>query len=222
MAPREEWLCSAAMTELIAMSATVALDRLAAWKIALRAENKSPGTVAVYADGITRYLRWCAEHDRPPMSRAALNQWVTDMLDAGAAPGTARIRQQAVRRFAAWLTAGGELPVDPFPGMKAPRVQPPLVEPLTDAELRALIKTCAVSDTAASVETTLHHRRDEAIIRLMFETAIRSGRTRGSSARRHRHRGPADHDPPWQGRAGESDPDRPGNHRGAAGVSPRT
>lgn len=30
------------MTELIDMSATVALDRLAAWKIVLRAENKSP------------------------------------------------------------------------------------------------------------------------------------------------------------------------------------
>jgi integrase len=49
------------------------------------------------------------------------------------------------------------------------------VEPLTDDELRALIATCAVPNTAADPEDTLHHRRDEAIIRLMFETAIRSG-----------------------------------------------
>lgn len=183
MAPREEWLCSAAMTELIDIRAPVVLDRLAAWQLALRAENKSPGTVAVYADGATRYLRWCSEHDRLPMSRASLNQWVAGLLDAGAAPGTARIRQQAVRRFASWLTAAGELPADPFPGVKAPRVEPPLVEPLTDAELRALVATCAVPDTgattgadaAASTDQTLHHRRDEAIIRLMFETAIRSG-----------------------------------------------
>lgn len=113
------------------------------------------------------------------MSRAALNQWIADMLDVGAAPGTARIRQLAVRRFAAWLTAGGELQDDPFLGIKAPRVEPPLVEPLTHDELRALIKTCAVPDTppdtATPTESTLHHRRDEAIIRLMFETAIRSG-----------------------------------------------
>jgi site-specific recombinase XerD len=163
------------MTDLIAMSATTALDRLAAWQVALRAENKSPGTVTIYADCVTRYLRWCAERDHRPMSRTALNQWVAGMLDAGSAPGTARIRQQAVRRFAAWLTAGGELPTDPFPGVKAPRVEPPLVEPLTDAELRALIATCAVPDTAASADQILHHRRDEAIIRLMFETAIRSG-----------------------------------------------
>lgn len=137
--------------------------------------------MTIYADCISRYLRWCAEHDNRPMSRACLNQWVADMLDAGAAPGTARIRQQAVRRFAAWLTAGGELPVDPFPGMKAPRVQPPLVEPLTDAELRALLGTCTVPQEPAPVGERLHHRRDEAIIRLMFETSIRSGELIGLS-----------------------------------------
>lgn len=58
--------------------------------------------------------------------------------------------------------------------MKAPRVPTEPVEPLTDDELRALIRTCAVPDDVGSAET-LHHRRDEAIIRLMFETAIRSG-----------------------------------------------
>jgi site-specific recombinase XerD len=163
------------MTELIDMSATVATDRLADWRTALRAENKAPGTVVIYADGATRYLRWCADGDHLPMSRTALNSWIAGLLEAGAAPGTARIRQLAVRRFASWLTAGGEIGTDPFPGVKAPRVEPPVVEPLADTELRALIATCAVSDEPAATKETLHHRRDEAIIRLMFETAIRSG-----------------------------------------------
>jgi len=109
------------------------------------------------------------------MSRTALNQWIAGLLDAGAAPGTARIRQLAVRRFASWLTAGGEIHTDPFPGIRAPHVEPPLVEPLTDAELRAILATCAVPDAPSAGAETLHHRRDEAIIRLMFETAIRSG-----------------------------------------------
>jgi site-specific recombinase XerD len=169
------WLCDAGMSHLTAMSAVHATDRLADWQIALRAENKSAGTVAVYADGATRYLRWCAEGDHLPMRRAALNRWIASLLDAGAAPGTARIRQLAVRRFASWLTAGGEINTDPFPGVKAPHVEPPMGEPRTDDELRALIATCAVPNTAASPDDTLHHRRDEAIIRLMFETAIRSG-----------------------------------------------
>jgi site-specific recombinase XerD len=169
------WLCSAGMTELTAMTATQATGRLADWQTALRAENKSPGTVAVYGDGATRYLRWCTDRDYLPMSRAALNQWIAGLLEAGAAPGTARIRQLAVRRFASWLAAGREITADPFPGVKAPRVVPPLVEPLTDDELRALVGTCAVSEADAQVGETLHHRRDEAIIRLMVETAIRSG-----------------------------------------------
>ena len=134
------------MTHVTDMSAAHAADRLADWRTALRAENKSPGTVAIYTDGATRYLRWCSERDQLPMSRAALNSWIAGLLDANAAPGTARIRQLAVRRFAYWLTAGGEMGTDPFRGVKAPRVEPPLVEPLTDDELRALIRTCAVPE----------------------------------------------------------------------------
>lgn len=103
-----------------------------------------------------------------------LNSWIAGLLDDGSSPGTARIRQLAVCRFAFWLTAGGEIHADPFPGVKAPRYEPPLVEPLTDGELRALIATCAVHDDHARPEDTLNDRRDEAIIRIMFETAIRS------------------------------------------------
>ena len=157
------------------MTASHALDRITDWQTALRAENKSPGTIFIYADGATRYLRWCADVDHLPMSRASLNSWIAELLDAGSSPGTARIRQLAVRRFAAWLSAGGEIHADPFPGIKAPRYEPPLVEPLTDTELRALIATCAVAADHARPEDTLNDRRDEVIIRLMFETAIRSG-----------------------------------------------
>ena len=64
------------------------------------------------------------------------------MLQAGAAPGSVRIRQLAVRRFVAWLIATGHLPVDPFAGVKGARQTRKLVTPLTDDDLRALIATC--------------------------------------------------------------------------------
>lgn len=162
------------MTELISLTPALALDRLAAWQLAMRAENKGPATIACYTDATTRYLRFCSERDQPPMSRTALNHLVAGMLAAGLKPSTARTRQMSVRRFAAWLTEGGDLPAYPFPGVKAPHVQPPLVEPLTDDELRSLIRTCDVPEGAGD-DDVLHHRRDEAIIRLMLETAIRSG-----------------------------------------------
>jgi hypothetical protein len=87
--PDGGWLCSLDLTHLTAAHATA---RLVDWQTALRAENKAPGTVAIYVDGAIRYVRGCTEHDRLPMSRAALDSWIAGLLDAG----TARIRQLAV------------------------------------------------------------------------------------------------------------------------------
>lgn len=44
------------------------------------------------------------------MRRTTLQTWITHVLDAGRSPSTARIRQQAVSRYAAWLLAVGHLP----------------------------------------------------------------------------------------------------------------
>jgi len=168
------------------LTARLAPDRLTtdgaaalipSWELVLRAERKSPETIKVYGDGLRRYLLWCAERGTGPMDRTSLNQWVAGMLDQGAAAGTARVRQLAVRRFTAWLIVEGRLPADPFQGMTAPRVDQPVVDPLTDDELRALIKSYAVPSrpNGTGLKEPLHHRRDEAIVRLMFETGIRPG-----------------------------------------------
>ena len=82
------------MTHLTAMTAAHALDHITDWQTALRAENKAPGTVALYGDGATRYLRWCAEGDHLPMSRAALNSWIAGLLDGGSSPGTACVSRR--------------------------------------------------------------------------------------------------------------------------------
>lgn len=42
------------MTHLMTMTAAHALDRIPDWQTALRAENKSPGTIFIYADSATR------------------------------------------------------------------------------------------------------------------------------------------------------------------------
>jgi site-specific recombinase XerD len=143
------------------------------WQLALRAENKSPGTIDVYSDGAQRYLRWCETSDTVPMARTSLHTWMAQMLDSGAAAGTVRTRQLAVKRFSAWLIATGQLPTDPFVGIKGPAQRYPVVTPLTDDELRALIATCTTPTHRPG--EPLHHRRDEAIIRLMMETGIRAG-----------------------------------------------
>jgi site-specific recombinase XerD len=124
--------------------------------------------VKAYGDGVRAYVRWCAAEDRPAvLDRRQLAGFVDSLLAAGAQPSTARSRQLGVRRFAAWLVEEGELDVDPLLGVKAPKLDTKVVEPLTDDDLRRLLKAC--------VGRVLRERRDEAIIRLMFETGARVG-----------------------------------------------
>jgi integrase/recombinase XerD len=92
---------------------------------------------------------------------------VAHLLDNGRTAATARARQLAVRRFSAWLVEEGEQDSDPLLGIKAPKLDSRVVEPLTDDQLRALLKACAGPD--------MRDRRDEAIVRLMLETGLRAG-----------------------------------------------
>jgi integrase/recombinase XerD len=141
---------------------------LPSWELALKAERKAPDTLASYGYGVRSYIDWCESVPiEADLSRASVSAWVAHLLDNGAAAATARIRQLAVRRFAAWLVEEGELGTDPLLGIKPPKLDSKVTEPLTDDQLRALLKACA--------GPTLRDRRDEALIRLMFECGVRKG-----------------------------------------------
>lgn len=89
------------------------------------------------------------------------------MLTAGAQPRTARSRQLGVRGFAKWLLEEQEIDTDPLAGMEPPKLDTKVTEPLTDPQLKAMLKTCKGRD--------LRERRDEALIRFMVETRTRAG-----------------------------------------------
>lgn len=144
------------------------------WQLALRAERKSPQTLKTYGDGLRMYLDWCEANGAEPVTRAALNLWISTLLDNGAAASTARSRQLAVRRFSSWLTEEGEIPTDPFLGVKSPKLDERVIEPLSDDDLRALIKACQ-PPKGAEQQVALRFRRDEAIIRLMIDAGLRAG-----------------------------------------------
>ena len=143
-------------------------ELLASWELHLRAERKSAQTVKSYGDGVRAYLAWCATNGRPAvLDRRQLREFVDGLLTAGAKPTTATARHLAVRRFSAWLAEEGEQPADPLLGLKSPRLDKPVIEPLTDDQLRAMLKACRGAD--------LRDKRDEAILRLMFTTGARAG-----------------------------------------------
>ena len=102
------------------------------WMLALRAERKSPQTLKNYGDGVRFYLHWCEQGSADPLARDSLRSWVAELVEAGMAPATIRARQLPVRRFAAWLAEEGEVPADPFLGLRSPKLDVKVVEPLSD------------------------------------------------------------------------------------------
>ena len=141
---------------------------LPSWELHLRAERKSPGTVKSYGDGVRRFLAWAHGEGRPALlDRASVNAFVANLLEGGAEPATARARQLALRRFSAWLLEEGESGTDHLLGLKAPKLDVKVVEPLTPEQITALVAACAGKD--------LRDRRDEALVRLMIETGARAG-----------------------------------------------
>jgi site-specific recombinase XerD len=141
---------------------------LKSWELALRAERKSAQTIKSYGDGVRAFLRWCDKRGHSPaLDREHMKAFVADLLDDGAEPATARARQLGMRRFSAWLEEEGEIDSDPLIGLKAPKLDAKVVNSLSDAELRQLIKACSGKE--------FRDRRDEAIVRLMSETGMRAG-----------------------------------------------
>jgi site-specific recombinase XerD len=141
---------------------------LPSWQLAMRAARKSPKTIKSYSEGVQVFLRWCENTGTVPvLSGPAVQAFIADLLDAGAAAATALSRQKALRLYGQWLVDEGELTTNPVKGLPTPKQDLQLTEALTDHQLKMMLKACA--------GRTLRDRRDEAMLRLMTETGIRAG-----------------------------------------------
>lgn len=145
------------------------------WGIHLASERKSPDTVATYMKGLLPYLAWCEAGDWDPLARASLKTWMAELLASGRSASTTRTRMMPVRYFAGWLVDEGEIPTNPFLEMVAPQLDETVVPVLDEDGLRALFAACAAPAGERVGLSSLRHRRDEAIMRLMAETGMRAG-----------------------------------------------
>lgn len=133
----------------------------------LKAARKSPLTIRKYTTNVRLYLAWCSTTGRPAeITKPAVLQWLADMVDMGRADTTIAAAQQAVRLFSAWLAAEDERDDDPLTGMKGPALDERVVQPYSEDELRRLLAACNGRDFLA--------RRDEAMVRVLCESGIRS------------------------------------------------
>ena len=130
---------------------------LSSWELALRAERKSPSTIATYSEGVRGFLRWCTETGATAeLSKENVQGFIVSLLDAGAQPATARTRHMALRRFATWLADEGEIDANPLLGVKPPKLDVKVTEALSDEQLKRLIGAC---NGKVPID-----RRDEAIV----------------------------------------------------------
>jgi len=138
------------------------------WELHLRAERKADQTVKSYTFGVRLFLAWCERTGTAPvLDRCTVNGWIAHLLAEGAEAATARARQLSVRRFSGWLADEDEIARDELLGLRSPKLDTKITERLTDDQCAALIKACAGRE--------FRDRRDEAIVRLMLETAARAG-----------------------------------------------
>ncbi|BCT76923.1 tyrosine recombinase XerC [Sinomonas cyclohexanicum] len=141
---------------------------LPSWVLTLRAERKSPATIRTYTDGIGAFLAWADTTGTPAvLDRRTVTAFCAHLVDEGREGATVRARQLALRRFSAWLTEEGEIPQDRLLGIKPAKLDQKVVDPLTEDQLKAMLKACSGS--------SFMDRRDEAMLRLMAETGMRAG-----------------------------------------------
>ncbi len=143
-------------------------DLAASFRRHLRAEGRSERTATIYGQAIRFFSAWLTAQGRPAtvqeFTRSAVRAWLAELADLRE-PSTVRTRYKGLRRFARWLVEEGELDVDPMAKLEVPHVVDRPVPVLDDAELAALLKTCA--------GRTFADRRDEAVFRLLLDCGLR-------------------------------------------------
>ncbi|MBI4497536.1 MAG: tyrosine-type recombinase/integrase [Chloroflexi bacterium] len=134
----------------------------------LKAENKSPNTVAVYTSAVRQFADFLAAKGMPTapasITREHIEEFITYVLE-GWKPATANNRYRGLQSYCKWLVGEGEVKDSPMAKMRPPKVPERPAPVLTEAEIAKLFKTC----NGASFDD----RRDTAIIRLLLDTGLR-------------------------------------------------
>jgi site-specific recombinase XerD len=145
------------------------LDLFASFRRDLRAANKAPRTIAIYEQAVRFYADWLTgcglEPTTDELTKDRLAEWFEHLTERGQSENTVLTRYRSMRRFTRWLIAEGEIKGNPFANLEQPKPPPKPVPILTDADVLALLNSCD--------QRTFVGRRDEAILRVLFDCGLR-------------------------------------------------
>ena len=144
-------------------------EAAALWGSDLAARNLAPLSRKQYritAEDLCRYLeRQGLPGTVADVTPALMRDYMVDLGERLSA-STANVRLVMLRQWLRFLVAEQLLEADPTATLKAPKVPEHPVELVTDAQLRALLRTCSGTGFA--------DRRDTAVIRLLFDCGLRN------------------------------------------------
>jgi len=143
---------------------------LKSFDLALRAENKSPGTVGLYSLAVRQFTGYLETEGHSfqvgDITRDEINGYLSGLHRLWK-PSTVHTRYRGLQAFFKFLTQEGEILESPMRNMRPPRLPEILVPVLSEDDIKTLLKTC--------IGNSFEDRRDLALIRLFVSTGARRG-----------------------------------------------
>jgi len=142
---------------------------LDSWLLALRAAGRAPRTIEAYERTARDFIAWLCEHGHPCDTEGVqpdhIRGFLADRRAAGASEQSLASYHGRLSAWWAWICREGER-AEPSPVRREDRPTPPrkIRRYLTADEVRALIRTC---------DRSFLGRRDEAIIRILYDNGVR-------------------------------------------------
>ncbi len=149
-------------------------DELASFTRAMRAENVKPNTIIAYGGAVRQFGTWLLATNYPTdverIEPRHIDEWMGSILERSK-PATAHNRWRGLQRFMNWYGTRVDDFRSPLAKLHPPRLDKLMPRVLGMDEIRAILGTCAGS--------AFEDRRDNAIIRLLFDMGARRGEVAG-------------------------------------------
>jgi len=145
-------------------------DLLDSFELTLRAERKSPRTIANYLTSARLFADHLGRRHVLDATRPDIEAFVADQLERHSA-STAATRFRCLQQFYRWTVRDEFLDASPMDGLTPPKLTEKVIPVIPADDLRALLRSCEGK--------AFDDQRDKAIVLFMLDTGARLAETTG-------------------------------------------
>ncbi len=151
----------------------IEVEEFLSWMVAEK--GRSANTIAAYRRDLGAYCDWLASEGTTVLdvTHSQLVEFVGVRRSSGSATSSIARQLAAIRMLHRYLSIEGERPDDPAGELEGVRVPSGIPKPLTEAQVTSLLDSVVVTEPI--------HRRDLALIELLYATGARISEAVGLS-----------------------------------------